>query len=143
MKSLKQVTQYFDLIPKDAAAEIQARTVQEVLNDGGGDQWVGVISGNLRRAQRIKSAGAFKMAMFSDLSIAPYARDVNDRLAETGGFKGKRESNGRGYLKIAMHFYSEPMRKAAIAEWSRLIEIVNNRGNYKYRNPFGSIGAKT
>lgn len=123
MKALRTMTAFYEQAPRDAAAAYQEGIVAGVING----QYVGVISGNLKRSVEIALTSRFSAAVVSDLSIAPYSPGVR---------KNTRERYGEDFYQIAMRIYGPEIEERLRSEWRRGMATVNTRDRYTYENPF-------
>jgi hypothetical protein len=110
-------------IPLDACSFFDTNTSQGVISG----QYVGVISGNLRRSLTVERLGPHSAGLGSDLGIAPYASAVRARTAK---------KYGRDFYRIALKMFRSRAVLAVNAEYARLRGVVASARQYTYRNPF-------
>lgn len=114
--------EFFRNIHKDAIIFLQDRLLSRVI----GGQYVGVISGNLRRSQVI-DFGEYTSEMRPNFTIAPYAGYVANWAFH---------KYGRDYYKILVDLYGKFVVQKIEKEFNRMIDLLNEGKRYKYKNPF-------
>ena len=122
---IKAFDSFFDNIHRDMIAHIQDRMVNDVINY----QFVGVITGNLRRSMTIEFNDPEQgvSTLYSDLRIAPYSPFV-------AGWSAKKW--GRNFWRICLELYGAKTVQRAIIEYKRMISVLNKNQRYKYKNPY-------
>ena len=119
--ALLSTIKFFENAPLDAATYFQEAVVSGVING----QYVGVISGDLKRSVEVYPTSKFSAAVVSDLGIAPYAPEV-------------RESNlrkyGEDFYEITLRHYGKEAHQALLQEWKRMISSIDRGVRYTYRN---------
>lgn len=123
VKAIRSGVQFFENVHRDAAAYLQQRMVDDVL----AGQYVGVISGNLRRSQEVAPTSRFSTILFTDIVIAPYALFV---------LGWSRETYGQDYLRITLQLFEGNTRAIMQREFLRMMESIRKRDVYKYQNQF-------
>ena len=114
--------EYYDNIHKDAIVYLQRKLLERVI----GGQYVGVISGNLRRSQ-IVNFGRYISEMRPNFTIAPYARYVADWAFS---------KYGANYYGILLRLFGKDTYNRMKAEFRRMLKFLNKGQAYQYKNPF-------
>lgn len=115
--------------PLDAGTYYERTLVEGVING----QYVGVISGNLRRSFKTKPAGLGRAILEHDERIAsdengrPYGKKVLDWSVK---------KYGKSYIRITTEKTTPRILGNALVEFNRMILRTNLRRKYRYRNPF-------
>jgi hypothetical protein len=107
----------------DAATFYKIKLNDEILNG----QVVGVISGNLRRSQTLRRLTKFHTLLFSDASIASYAKDVAARV---------KKRDGQNYLEACTALYGERIEKILTDTIESYTDRINRGVIINYQNPF-------
>lgn len=123
LKNMQSMVYFFENIHLDAAAYLQQKEINEVLNG----QYVRRISGNLRRSQEVIPVSPVLSVVATELSIAPYALAVLERT---------RRKYGRNFLRITLDLFAGEVQRLMRAEFDRMMEVINSGQPYKYQNPF-------
>lgn len=120
-KALLSTIEFFDNAPKDGATYFQEAVVSGVING----QYVGVISGNLKRSIEVFITSRFSAAVVSDIGIAPYTMEVRERTYR---------KYGEDFYQITLRVYGDDAYKGLLKEWRRMMTIVARGGTYHYQN---------
>lgn len=120
-KALLATVEFFENAPKDGATYFQEAVVSGVING----QYVGVISGNLKRSVEVYLTSRFSAAVVSDKGIAPYTVDVRERTYR---------KYGEDFYQITLRIYGDDAYQALFKEWKRAMTAIANGTTYKYRN---------
>lgn len=128
IENLKRFRQSLIFIHQDAAAWFKLKLIDEIING----QFVGVITGNLRRSHAVRPFSKSKTIILVPQSApaAPYAGIVARRT------KGRF---GRTYLELTKFFFEDQLREIAVKEMSRAIKKINLRQRYVYANPYPAV----
>jgi len=139
LQSLQGVDDALRELPAHLAFAVQAHMMQTELNGSP----INIVTGNLRRSTTV-GGEPYKAVLRQNLSIAPYAIEVAERLigrlrAKSKGDvrSGTRRIFGMDYQQLAVKRMKPEIDKAIEAEFSRFKRIWD-AGNapYRYDNPF-------
>ena len=114
--------EFYTNIHRDAIAYLQEKMVDRVI----AGQYVGVISGMLRRSQEV-TFGRWESVLKPDYQIAPYAGYV------AAWAEGKY---GKDYYRITLDLFGKETMNRITGEHARMIRTLNQNRKYIYQNPF-------
>jgi hypothetical protein len=120
-RALLTTIKFFENAPRDGATYFQEAVVSGVING----QYVGVISGMLKRSVEVLITSRFSAAVVSDLGIAPYSIEVRERTFR---------KYGEDFYQITLRIYGDDAYKALFKEFKRMMSIVARGGTYEYQN---------
>lgn len=117
------LTEYARRFPLSAAT-YWSRTLTENIING---QYVGVISGNLRRSFKVVPGVLGSAIVRNDRQIAPYAPDVERRT---------RTRYGKGYLQLTTDRTRPRILGTSVVAFKMMQKATNQRKKYVYKNLF-------
>ena len=123
VRALHSGVAFFEHAHLDAAARLQEHMVDDVLTN----QYVGVISGNLRRSQEVAPSSRFSSLLFTDIVVAPYALFV---------LRWSRRKYGKDFIRITLDLYLARTLDLMEKEFNRMVGEIRQGRIYKYQNPF-------
>lgn len=125
LRNLKRFRDSLTFVHQDGAAWFKGKLINEVING----QFVGVITGNLRRSHVVRPFSKDKTLILVPQSApaAPYAPLVARRV---------RNKFGQDYIELTRFFFEEDLIKIATDQISRMIKAVNQRRRVVYTNPY-------
>lgn len=118
--------EFYTKVHRDAVAHFIGKLTNEILNS----QYVGVISGQLRRSFDPKPLDLFRTAMVHDPSVAPYAIYVLD---------WSEARYGKNFIQIAIDLHWPGMIFFMKEEHKRMLSVISKANIYKYKNPFDTL----
>lgn len=122
LKALDTVARNF---PKDAASYMKERLNMNVM-DG---QYVGRISGMLRRSHQIFIAGPYVAEVKHVPGVAPYGKWV---------YEWSLRKYGKSYIQILLDLYGPSVNRAAKLVIGRMVQRIRSGASFTYVNPFPS-----
>lgn len=120
LKSLDTVAREF---PKDAATYLKERLNSSII-DG---QYVGRISGMLRRSHQIFIVGPYVAQVKHVPGVAPYGKRV---------YEWSIRKYGKSYIQILLDLYGPSVNRAARVVIGRMVQRIRNGGSFTYVNLF-------
>lgn len=121
-KSLASSDEFFSKIHVANAYAYRGFVNTRIING----QYVGVITGNLRRSVSVDSQPT-KSRVYHNLAIAPYTPNVARRT---------KEKYGQTFHQIGLAQFRPIMQQAQSKELSRMIRAYNSGRPYNFQNPY-------
>lgn len=119
LHALQTLIEFFENAPYTAAAFLAEAIITGVING----QYVGVITGNLKRSVDVAEVDRFTAAIVSDLSMAPYSIEVREK---------NLKKYGEDFYQIGLRIYGEEAARMMAEEWEKAIKAINERKPYKF-----------
>jgi len=119
----------FGMLAQDALEFFKTSMLAQELNFDP----VGIITAQLRRSYN--EAGLYErepnlIRLSPNLSVAPYAEEVSDRV---------QRRFGNSFTQLTIDRVKSEVDEAIMAEVKRAVAVIQAGGRYKYENPFPPV----
>jgi len=128
--------EFFTEFHRDMIAWIMGQMLENVISGrsdvpGRGRGYVGVVIGDLKKAQTSKSS-KFRTDLYPDLAsrAAPYIFHVAEWA---------RNKYGDDYYQITLDLYGNKAMDYLETEHKRMLRVLNSGQRYKYENPYPAV----